>query len=89
MLKPKKTPLRRCVGCYEMKDKRELLRVVKEEGGRIFIDTTGKANGRGAYICKDVACFETARKKGGFARSFKCSVENEIYDKLKEEIENL
>ena len=61
-MKKRKIPLRRCVGCREMKDKRELLRIVRNNEGEIFVDPTGKKNGRGAYICKSMECFSKARK---------------------------
>ena len=62
MMKTKKIPMRMCLGCGEMKPKRELIRVVKSKEGDISLDLTGKKSGRGAYICKSVECFEKARK---------------------------
>ncbi len=78
----KKTPERMCAVCRVHKDKRELTRIVKTKEGEIFIDDTGKKNGRGAYICKDVVCIEKAQKTKAFERSFKVSVPSEVYDKL-------
>ncbi len=67
----KKTVLRKCVACNEMKDKRELFRVVRDKDGQVFLDSTGKANGRGAYVCRQNSCIETAFKKKGFLKAFK------------------
>ncbi len=78
----KKTPERMCTVCREHKDKRELTRIVKNKEGEIFIDDTGKKNGRGAYICKSNACVEKAKKSKALERSFKIAVPTEIYDKL-------
>lgn len=72
MMKTKKIPMRMCLGCGEMKPKRELIRVVKSKEGDISLDLTGKKSGRGAYICKSVECFEKARKARKFERSFSC-----------------
>ena len=68
MMKTKKIPMRMCLGCGEMKPKRELIRVVKSKEGDISLDLTGKKSGRGAYICKSVECFEKARKARKFER---------------------
>lgn len=81
---PKKLPLRKCTGCHEMKDKRQMIRVVKTKEGDLFIDKTGKANGRGAYICPSKACFEKAFSNKGLERSFKNKIPQETYDALKE-----
>ena len=85
----KKTPLRKCTGCQAMKDKREMLRIVKTNENEFFIDVTGKRNGRGAYICKDKECLEKALKNKGLERSFKCRVPEEIGIRLKEEMNSL
>ncbi len=85
----KKVPMRMCTGCKEMKPKKELIRVVKTADGEIFIDNKGKANGRGAYICNDKACLEKAIKIGALSRAFATKIPQEIYDRLKEEIENV
>ena len=91
MLKPRKIPMRKCTGCQEMKNKRELIRVVRTENedlSLVFsIDCTGKKSGRGAYICPNRVCFEKAYKSKGLERSFKQAVPAEIYEKLKEELE--
>lgn len=78
--------LRMCVACREMKDKRELVRVVKDKDGNISFDPTGKKNGRGAYICKDKACFEKLKKQKALNRAFKCNISDEIISSIEEEI---
>lgn len=83
----KKIHLRQCVGCGEMKDKRDLIRVVKTPEGNITLDFKGKTNGRGAYICKDAACLDKALKNKGIERSFKISIPDEVKTSLKEEFE--
>ena len=82
-------PLRKCLGCDEMLGKKGMLRVVKTKEGDISIDETGKKNGRGAYICRDMDCFNKAQKKHSLERSLKCSISEEIYEKLRQEIEEL
>lgn len=85
----KNIPLRKCLGCDEMLGKKGMLRVVKTKEGDISIDETGKKNGRGAYICRDMECFVKAQKKHSLERSLKCSISEEIYEKLRQEIEEL
>ena len=85
----KKQPTRKCVGCGEIKNKKELIRVIKTNENEFFVDTTGKANGRGAYICNDKDCFLKARKCKGLERSFKMSINNEIYEALAKEFDGL
>lgn len=82
----KKIPMRQCVGCGEMKPKKELIRVLKTEENEIIIDKTGRKNGRGAYICSSRECLEKAIKGHGLERSFKMKISEEIYDVLKESI---
>lgn len=84
----KKVPLRRCVGCGEMKNKKEMIRVLKTPE-EIILDTTGKKNGRGAYLCFSKECFEKAVKNKGLERSFKMSIPGEVYENLKKELEHL
>ena len=67
----KKIPLRQCVGCQQMKPKKEMMRVLKTPEDTMVLDTTGKKNGRGAYLCKDMECLKKARKNKGLERSFK------------------
>ena len=85
----KKIPLRQCVGCGEMKGKKDMMRVLKTAEGDICLDTTGKKNGRGAYVCKNAECLKLARKNKGLERSFKMSIPKESYSALEEEFENL
>ena len=85
----KKVPLRQCIGCGEMKNKKELIRVIKTNEGEISIDATGKKNGRGAYICPSLDCFKKAVKNKGLERSLKAAVPEEIYKQLEEEMINL
>ena len=86
MMKTKKIPMRMCLGCGEMKPKRELSRVVKSKEGDISLDLTGKKSGRGAYICKSVECFEKARKARKFERSFSCMISEDIYNSMEGEL---
>ena len=84
----KKIPLRKCIGCNTSKDKRELIRVVRNAEGEISIDTTGKKPGRGAYICKDAACLKLAKKGKKLDRAFDVAISEEIYARLEQELEN-
>lgn len=77
-----------CIVCRGRSDKKELVRVVKNKDGEVFLDKTKKANGRGAYVCKSKECFEKLRKTRALNRAFKCDIPLEIYEKLGEEIEN-
>ena len=83
-MKQRKIPLRRCTGCFEMKNKKDLVRIVRSESGEFSLDPTGKQSGRGAYICADTACLELARKQKGLERSFKQAIPAEVYDRLGE-----
>ena len=86
----KKIPLRQCVGCGEMRGKKEMLRVLKSaEDDTFCLDITGKKNGRGAYVCKNRECLVKARKSKGLERSFKMSIPNEVYDALEKEFDEL
>lgn len=83
----KKIPLRQCVGCGEMKSKKEMLRILKTAENEFVLDKTGKKNGRGAYLCNSRECLVKARKSKGLERSFKMSIPNEVYDNLQKEFE--
>lgn len=85
----KKVPLRQCIGCGEMKGKKDMMRVLKTAGDEICLDVTGKKNGRGAYICRSRDCLLQARRNKGLERSFKMSVSKEVYDTLEKEFEKL
>ncbi|MBE6894987.1 MAG: YlxR family protein [Ruminococcaceae bacterium] len=82
----RKIPQRKCVGCGTSKDKKELIRVVKNAEGEISVDLTGKKNGRGAYICHDAECLKKAKKAGRLEKSFECQISEEIYTRLMQEI---
>ena len=85
-VKPRKIPMRMCVGCREMKPKKELLRVVKPQDGDAHIDRTGKASGRGAYVCDDIECLKKARKTRALERALDCAIEAEVFDQLEKQI---
>lgn len=91
-MKSQKIPMRMCLGCNEMKPKRELMRVVKSPEGEISLDFTGKKNGRGAYLCKEADCFDKARKARRFEKSLSCRIDESVYevmaDELRKETEN-
>lgn len=79
---PKKIPMRQCVGCREMKAKRELIRVVRSPEGEISLDFRGKKPGRGAYVCPSVDCLKKARKSNALGRAFSTKIPDEIYEAL-------
>lgn len=79
----KKIPQRTCLGCNEAKPKNGLIRIVKQSDGKIFVDKTGKAEGRGAYICNNVECLEKAIKSKRLSRNFETEINNEIYESLR------
>lgn len=79
----KKIPQRTCLGCNEAKPKNELIRIVKQSDGKIFVDKTGKAEGRGAYICNNVECLKKAIKSKRLSRNFETEINNEIYESLR------
>ena len=81
--------MRMCVGCREMKEKKTLLRIVKNAEGVIAFDRTGKASGRGAYICRNLACFEKARQQKQLERAFECALGEEVNASLLRELETL
>ncbi len=82
----KKIPMRKCTGCGSVKPKKELIRILKTPEGEITIDKTGKKNGRGAYICDSVECFEKAKKSKGIERSLEMQIPSEIYESLLKEM---
>lgn len=83
----KKIPMRKCVGCGEMKPKKELMRILRTQDDDFCIDTTGKKNGRGAYLCQSAECLKKAVKSKGLERSFKQSIPQEVYDRLEKEMD--
>ncbi len=85
----RKVPMRQCVGCQEMKSKKEMLRVIKTAENEIILDATGRKNGRGAYLCFSKECLSKARKNRGLERSLKTSIPPEVYDSLEKELDEL
>ena len=82
----KKIPMRKCVGCQEMKAKKEMIRIVRTEEQEFLLDATGRKNGRGAYICPSSECLEKAIKNRVLERSFKQAIPKEVYDELCKEM---
>ena len=85
----KKVPMRKCVGCGEMKNKKEMMRVLKTAENEIVLDTTGRKNGRGAYLCFCKECLQNAAKNRGLERSLKMAIPKEVYESLEREFENI
>ncbi len=85
-MQAKKPALRMCIGCGEMKPKRELVRIVKNKEGVISLDTVGRAPGRGAYICHDPACLQKAQKSRRLEKAFSSAIPAEIYEKITGEL---
>ena len=84
-----KIPMRQCTGCREMKNKKEMIRVLKTSEDEIILDATGRKNGRGAYLCFSRECLAKARKNQGLERSLKASIPDEVYDSLEKELESI
>lgn len=87
MLKKKKIPLRKCLGCNEMKPKKELIRIVRSPEGVVDIDKKGKAPGRGCYICPSMECLNSAVKAKRIEKALEVSIDGAIIDKLREQLE--
>ena len=85
----KKVPLRQCIGCQEMKSKKEMIRVIKTAEDEIMLDATVRKNGRGAYLCPSMECLKKAVKGKGLERSFKMAIPKEVYETLEKEMEEL
>ena len=85
--KPRKIPMRQCLGCNDHKPKAELIRVVRSPEGEVTLDLTGKKSGRGAYICRDVACLKKVRKSGRLAHNLACEISAEVYEKMEAELD--
>lgn len=83
----KKIPVRQCIGCGEVKSKKEMMRILKTPEDEIVLDMTGKRNGRGAYLCKQRECLLKAEKNKGLERSFKMSIPSEVYESLEREFD--
>lgn len=87
--KNKKMPMRQCVGCQEMKNKKEMIRVIRTSDQEFLLDATGKKNGRGAYLCPDKECLRKAIKNKGLERSFRQAIPQEVYNTLEKEMNKL
>ena len=85
--KPKKIPMRMCVGCREMKPKAELMRVVKPQDGDCAIDRTGKAPGRGAYVCESAECLKKAQKTKALERALEAKIDDAVFEQLASQIQ--
>lgn len=85
----KKLPQRQCIGCGEMKNKKEMIRILKTPEGAFLLDATGRKNGRGAYLCPSTECLKKAVKGKGLERSFKMPIPKEVYEALEKEMEQL
>ena len=82
----RKVPMRRCMGCQEMKSKKEMIRVIRTQEGEFSLDATGKKNGRGAYICPSAECLRKAVRNKGLERSFKQPIPAQVYEALEKEM---
>ena len=87
MAESKRKPQRRCCACMTVREKKDLMRIVRTPEGGVLLDEGGRANGRGAYLCRSIACLETARKRRGLERTLKHAVDPLLYELLKEKIE--
>lgn len=87
-MKQRKIPTRSCVGCFESKPKKELIRIVRSPEGEISLDPVGKKSGRGAYICPDPECLRKARKAKRLEKSLECEIGEEVYAALEKELES-
>lgn len=85
-MKTRKTPMRKCTGCQEVKDKRELIRVVRDPEGKVSLDRSGRKAGRGAYLCDDPSCLERAIKTKAIARSLEVEITADLYETLRQEM---
>lgn len=85
----KKIPMRQCIGCGQMKSKKELLRILKTAEGEITMDVMGRKNGRGAYLCNSEECLQSAFKTKGLERSFQMKIPSEVYERLEKEFKNI
>ena len=85
---PKKIPMRQCLGCREMKPKRELLRVVRSPEGAVSLDLRGKASGRGAYVCPNSECLKRARKSRALERALDTAIPESVYEEMEKEMAN-
>ena len=89
MLSTKKIPQRQCIGCGEMKNKKEMIRILKTTEEQIELDATGRKNGRGAYLCPSMDCYRKAVKSRGSERSLKMAIPKDVYEMLEREMERI
>ena len=89
MVSTKKFPQRQCIGCGEMKNKKEMIRILKTPEGEFVLDATGRKNGRGAYLCPTMECLKKAIRMKGLERSFKMAIPKDVYEALEKEMEQL
>lgn len=88
-MKNKKVPMRQCVGCRELKNKKDLMRILRTPDNNVIFDDTGRMNGRGAYICPSVECLKKARKTKAIERSLDISIPDEVYDAIERQMSEL
>jgi predicted RNA-binding protein YlxR (DUF448 family) len=88
-LKNKKVPMRQCVGCRELRNKKDLMRILKTPDNNVIFDDTGRMNGRGAYICPSVECLKKARRTKAIERSLDISIPDEVYDAIERQMSEL
>lgn len=87
MAEIRKTPERMCIGCRQMKNKQDLIRIIRTPEGEVMTDPSGRKNGRGAYLCRDGKdCFERALKSKALQRALKCEIPPGVIDALREEL---
>lgn len=89
MLKPRKIPLRKCVGCHEMKPKKELVRVAKPQDGAAHLDPMGKAPGRGAYVCPKAECLKKAMKTRALERALETAIDPAVYETMESQLREM
>lgn len=85
-MKPRKVPMRKCVGCNQMFEKKSLLRIVRSNEGEVSVDVTGKKNGRGAYLCQNTQCLEQAFKKRAIERALEISLDDELKNLIRSQM---
>lgn len=86
-MQQRKIPLRKCMGCNEMKPKKEMVRVVRSKEGEVSLDLTSRKSGRGAYVCPNSSCLSKARKARRIERALQCPIPEEVYDRMEEEMQ--
>ena len=87
-VRPKKVPMRQCMGCGEKKEKKDLIRIIRTPDEEIVLDVTGKKNGRGAYLCDSISCLSKARKKKAIDLALNMTIPEDVYQQLEKEMMN-